>query len=154
MDEKLICLVVFEKENITDECILYCFVHKANIDSITGDPKPAAFQNTPKEGENLSSDWNKYSTAEETRVRIGRQYKFGKNEYKNPDDYYVLSFKVRNLRVLKPEQKVEHDPIYNSPEENGVPNNQAHSIIIGTKDVEIRMKLAHDPKWEIPPPRD
>jgi hypothetical protein len=143
----------FEKETIPDDATLYCFVHKANVDYKRGNvPRAAAFQNTPKEGDNLSSDWSKYSSAEETRARVGKQFKFNSEIFKNPDDFCVLQMNVGILRSEDYKQKIEHDPIFNDPEIVGTPNNQAHSIIIGEKDEEVRLKMQSICSWVIEPP--
>jgi hypothetical protein len=146
--------MAFEKEMIPDEAILYCFVHKANIDYKRGNvPRSAAFQNTPKEGDNLSSDWSKYSTPIETRERIGQQLKHNSENFKNANDYGVLQLDVGILRSEDYKQKIVHDPIFNDPEILGTPNNQAHAIIIGEKDEEVRLKMQGISSWvsELPP---
>jgi hypothetical protein len=145
--------MTFAKEMILDEAILYCFVHKANIDYKKGNiPRSAAFQNTPKEGDNLSSDWSKYSTPTETKERIGKQLKHNSGNFKNVNDYGVLQLNVGILRSEDYKQKIEHDPIFNDPEILGVPNNQAHSIVIGEKDEEVRLKMQGISSWVISPP--
>lgn len=138
-------------ETIPQDAILFVFVHKTNVNSTTKQPRPNAFQNTPlKSGTNLSADWNKYSTPNETRQRVGLQQKFGKpNEYKDPNDYYIVSFVVSEiLEINKPAQIVEHAPIQNSPPN---PDNRSHSHIIGEKDEEVRLKFCGICKWEIAP---
>jgi hypothetical protein len=141
-----------EKEFIPDEDKLYCFIHQANVNYKTGKPRAAAFQNTPKTGDNLSCDWSKYTTPEETRLRVGKQFKAGTTEFKNPDLYGVVSLNVGIMRFPELGQRVEHDPIFNTPEITGQPNNVAHSIIIGEKDEEIRLKMVDYANWLIPPP--
>jgi hypothetical protein len=144
--------MAFEKETIPNEATLYCFVNKANVDYKRGNvPRAAAFQNTPKDGDNLSSDWAKYSSAEETKARVGRQLKFNSDIFKNPEDFGVLQMNVGFLRSDNYKQKIEHDPIFNDPEILGTPNNQAHSIIIGEKDEEVRLKMQGISSWVIEP---
>jgi hypothetical protein len=129
------------KEIIPNEDSLYCFVNKANVDYKRGNlPRAAAFQNTPKDGDNLSSDWEKYSTPLETRDRVGMQLKKNTQDFKNPDDFGVLQMNVGILRNEILRQIIEHDPIFNNPEILGMPNNRAHAIIIGEKDEEVRLK--------------
>jgi hypothetical protein len=143
-----------KQEEIPNEDSLYCYIHQANIHPKTGNPRAAAFQNTPKEGDNLSSDWSKYTTPEETKARVGKQYKFGSKEFKNPNLFGVVSFQVGTLRSHDFSQEVRHDPILNDPEIEGQPNNRAHAIIIGEKDEEIRLKMVAECDWLILPLND
>lgn len=145
--------MAFEKERIPDEATLYCFVHKANVDYKKGNvPRAAAFQNTPKEGDNLSSDWAEYSSAEETRARIGKQFKFNSQVFKDPRDFGVLQMSVGILRSEHYRQDINYDPIFNDPEILGVPNNKAHSIIVGEKDEQLRLDMVKISLWVIEPP--
>ena len=143
---------IWEKELIPNSDKIYCFIHiQANVNLKTGKPRAAAFHNTPKQGDNLSCDWEKYTSPEETRIRIGEQFKTGSTEFKNPNLYAVATFPVMILRNDEYAQKVEHDPVYNVPEIIGTPNNRAHSIIIGEKDEETRLKMVGIAEWIIPP---
>ena len=145
--------MTWEKELIPNEDRIYCFVHKANVDYKNGGkPRAAAFQNTPRDGSNLSSDWSKYSTPEETKNRIGKQFKANSQNFKNPNDYGVLQFEVGFLRQEELRQEIEHDPIFNPMELDGIPNNQSHTIIIGEKDEETRLKMKEMSVWVIEAP--
>ena len=141
-------------EHIPDESFLFCRVHFNNI-SRDKSSKPSTFFNTPRNGDNLSSDWDKYTSAQESRDRIGRQYKFGKTEFKNKSDFFIYNFLAGNIRQITPEQRLEHDPLQNDPEIEGIPNNRSHSIIIGDKgdknDPEIRLKFVEIGSWAIGP---
>jgi hypothetical protein len=110
------------------------------------------FKIPPKTGDNLSSDWSKYSTPIETKERVGKQFKFNSQNFKNPDDFGVLQFNTGILRGDSFRQKIDNDPIFNDLEIVGNPNNQAHSIIIGEKDEEIRLKMLDIYSWVILPP--
>jgi len=103
------------KEAIPDDAILYCRVHKNFISSKTGKPKESAFHNTPKTGDNLSSYWNKYTTAEQSRALIGKQYRFGKTEFKDPNVFFIIQLEVEKILKEIIGQTVEHDPISNEP---------------------------------------
>ncbi len=139
-----------EKMIIPNEDDVYCYIHKDNI-SKTGKPRSAAFQNTPRDGDNLSCDWSQYTSPEETKARIGKQFRTRTTEFKNPNLFGISRFKVDDLRQ-KVMQKVEHDPIFSDPEILGQPNNYAHSIIIGEKDEETRLKMADElSEWVILP---
>lgn len=140
------------KEVIPDDAILYCRVHKNFISSKTGKPKESAFHNTPKTGDNLSSDWNKYTTPKESRALIGRQYRFGKTEFKDPNVFFIIQLETEKISAKIIGQTIEHDPVFNEPELDGIPNNRAHSIIIGDKnDPEIRLKFVEICEWAIAP---
>jgi hypothetical protein len=142
----------WELEFIPDTDKVYCFVHSlANVNPKTGKPRAAAFHNTPKQGDNLSCDWEKYSTPQETKARIGQQFKTGTTEFKNPNLFAIVEFTTGVLRTEEYNQQIEHDPILNNPEIVGIPNNQAHSIIIGEKDEETRLKMVELAQWVIPP---
>lgn len=139
-------------EEIPTSATLYCRVHKNFISSKTGKPKETAFHNTPRDGDNLSSDWNKYTTAEESRARIGLQINPRKNIFKTPEDFYIIEFQVQDILDHVPDQSVTHDPVQNIPEVVGTPNNRSHAIIIGEKnDPEIRLKLVDICEWAIGP---
>lgn len=143
---------IWENESIPNSDNVYCFIHSlANVNPKTGKPRAAAFHNTPKQGDNLSCDWGKYSTPQETKARIGQQYKTGTTEFKNPNLFAIVEFTTGLLRTEEYNQQIEHDPIYNNPEIVGIPNNQAHSIIIGEKDEETRLKMVELAQWAIPP---
>ena len=143
---------IWENETIPDTDKVYCFIHSiANVNSKTGKPRAAAFYNTPKQGDNLSCDWEKYSTPQETKARIGQQLKVGTTEFKNPNLFGIVEFIISILRNEEYNQQVNHDPIFNSPEIIGIPNNRSHSIIIGEKDEEIRLKMVEIANWIIAP---
>lgn len=142
-------LKTWVKEEVPDEAILYCYVHNnGEVNSKTGDPYERAFRNTPYEtGTDKSSDWNKYSTPEETRQRLANQPKHS-GGFKNPDDYSILQLSVKTIRVEIPSQTIEHDPIQ---DDAVLPDNRAHTKIIGNKDPEVRLKFADIYKWAISP---
>jgi len=142
-------------ESIPNNAILYCRVHKDLISSKTGKPSSSAFYNTPRKGDNLSSDWNKYTTPYQSRTLISQQYRFGTQEFKNPLDFFIVQFKVQDIHDKVEGQIVEHNPVYNNPKILGTPNNRAHAIIIGNKgnknDPEIRLKFVEICEWAIAP---
>ena len=142
----------WKKELISDEDKLFCFIHKVNVNfKKDNKPRAAAFQNTPKEGNNLSCDWSKYATPQETRLRVGKQFRTSTTEFKNPELFGVVQFDVAVLRSDELSQQVEHDPIFHEPEILGQPNNRAHAVIIGEKDEETRLKMADLSQWCIEP---
>lgn len=141
---------MWEKENIDDDSLVYCRVHKDFISSKDNLPKSSAFTNTPKDGDNLSCDWNKYSNPENSKQLIGKQIKRD-GTFKDPNMFFIWGMKVGKLRFeVIPNQIVEHDPIFNDPELIGTPNNRSHSIIIGDKpinDAEFRVSLLKIGDW-------
>lgn len=147
----------FPIEEVPNEAVLYVRVHKDKIQKKglqTGFPNPGAFKNTPETGPDLSSDWEKHSTPQESRARIGREYRPSKpGEFKNPLDFYIVSFVVQDIYDLELNQQVEHSPMQdNFPDElEGKPWNQSHCSIIGDAE-ERRVRMIDIAKWEIPPP--
>ncbi|WP_286710216.1 MULTISPECIES: hypothetical protein [Sphingobacterium] len=143
---------MWEKEEILSEHDVYVRVALSFISSKDNNPSASAFSNTPKDGSNLSSDWSRYSTAKESWENIGRQKKTT-GEFKDPNKFRIWGLNVGKVRQITPTQVVEHDPVFEVPENEYVPNNRAHSIIIGDKpiknNVEFRVSLVKSGKWEI-----
>lgn len=141
-----------EIEDISDLHCVYVRVHTNFISSKDLKPKATAFSNTPKDGDNLSCDWCKYSSAESSRTLIGSQKK-NDGTFKNSNDFFIWRFNVGSLKLdAMPKQNVKHDPVYNTPPNEFIPNNIAHSIIIGDKPInnaEFRISLLKIGKWAI-----
>ncbi len=145
----------WEVEDVPNDAFLYVRVHKDKIESkgvSVGLPKPSAFKNTPETGPDLSSDWNKYSTPQLSREHIGKEYRHGKDEFKNPSDFFIVSFKVQDILDLDLNQKIEHSPRQdNFPDElQGSPWNHSHCSIIGDAE-ERRVRMIDVANWEIKP---
>jgi hypothetical protein len=81
-------------------------------------------------GDGMSTDWSKYSTPIETQQRASEPAANG-----------VVSWRVVYVRSIG--QSVNHTPR---------PENRAHADVIGAKDVEVRLKLLREIRWEINPP--
>ena len=97
---------------------LYRRVHRKLINS-AGGIRAGAF--TDYQG-GMSTDWDKHSTPQETRYReVGL----------SPDEFAVVSLPVAEMRDLG--QIVEHDPL---------PENRAHTNVVGDKRTEVRLNLA------------
>lgn len=107
--------MTIESESIPDSDLLWRWVPRNKINS-KARPTPAAFK---EHGTGMSTDWNKYSTAEESRRRSPR-----------PSDFGIARFCVANIRALT--LTVAHSPR---------DWDQAHSDVTGIGDEEIRMKL-------------
>jgi len=104
-------------EYIPNEDSLYMRVHRTWFKP-NGQISPGAFQNR---GDGMSTDWSKYSTPEETRLRAR----------KAPGDNAVVAMVVKDVRAV-PGQQVEHTPL---------PQNQAHTDVRGEKDEEARVLI-------------
>jgi hypothetical protein len=107
-------------------------------------PAPGVFRENKG---SMSTDWEKYSTAEATRARQGR-----------PERFAVLRLVAGGIRDVRG-MRVEHSPIQNR---EGIPDNRAHTDVMGLESEgtipelgrkeRIRTELFerfHD--WEIPP---
>ncbi|MBW4618834.1 MAG: hypothetical protein KME17_05685 [Cyanosarcina radialis HA8281-LM2] len=114
---------IWESEDIPNTDRLFMRVHSQNIDE-NGKLKPGAFRNLPKDlpGSGMSTDWEKYSTPEETQKRA-----------RKPSENAVIQLVCEEVRQV-PGQTVTHTP---KPEFN----NQAHTDVYGEKNTEVRLKL-------------
>lgn len=105
------------KETIADAHHLYRRVHRKLVNA-TGGIRAGAF--TDHVGA-MSTDWDKYSSPEETRSRVSGIAS---------GEFAVVALPVGGVRGLG--QVVEHDPL---------PDNRAHANVFGEKDAEVRLKL-------------
>lgn len=112
-------------EEIPDEDRLFMRVHFENI--VDGEPGPGAFRD---HGGGMSTDWEKYSTPEESQGRAQR-----------PELYGVISLVTGEVRSI-PSLTVVHEPL---------DDNRAHTEVFGEKrrDPEVRVKLTRMSQWEI-----
>ncbi len=112
----------WEAEEIPDEDFLFMRVHQNFLDD-EGEPIPEAFRNRPPKTGGMSTDWKKYSTAEET---LGRA--------RDPSANIIIELLTDAVRKI-PDQSVVHSPDV----ENG---NRAHTDIFGEKKpVEVRERF-------------
>lgn len=127
---------MWPKEEIPDNSSVLLRVHKSLFPD--GELRPHVFRD---QGNGMSVDWRKYSTPSETRDR-GRI----------PAYNAVISMAVGGIRQIEG-LIVEHDPVQeNSFDQRGNPlkPNRAHSLVIGEKTTERRLKLSRvDWQWEI-----
>lgn len=133
-------MMEYEKEHILDNQKLFYRIHKINFDNDSQKIIPGAFDPQPKgKSTEMSVDWGKYSTAQQTRDRA-----------KKPDDNGVVSFICKHVRDTPFPLQVRHAPTLN---ENI--RNQAHSVIfnvpLSPNDIGLgyRLKLRDICKWEI-----
>lgn len=114
-------------EEIPDNDSVFLRVHKTWRKKSDGSIAPSAFK--PHDG-GMSTDWEKYSTAEETRQR-------GKPPVTN---YAVVSLEVASVRKIDGLQ-VKHSPLI---------DNRSHSDVTGGDVDEARVLLRRIAKTEIP----
>ncbi len=100
--------VTWQVEQILDGCVVYMGAHR--IYYRNGNLQPGVFR--VREGDGISVDWEKYSTAEETRQRS-----------KGLEDNAAIRLPVGDVRKTKP-LRVEHSPDVER-------NNRAHGDILG-----------------------
>lgn len=119
----------FEIEDIPNDGTLYYRVHKSYI--IDNEVIPGAFRSR---GDGMSTDWNKYSTPEESQARS-----------KTPHDNAIVSFSVLKIRS-NPVLSAIHKP---------EPDNRAHSLVNGIPETKnelqtkTRALLTEIYGWEI-----
>ncbi len=116
----------FPQEQIPDDANLFMRIHRDWLLD-NGEVKPGFFRNIPPD-DGMSCDWDKYSTAAQTKERA-----------RNPNFNGVLQFAACDARSL-PDQHLAHDPQQ---------ENRAHSQLFGEKTTEIRLKLKRLCKWAI-----
>lgn len=104
-------------EFIPNNDSLYMRVHRTWFKP-NGEIAPGAFQNR---GDGMSTDWSRYSTPNETRLRAR----------KTPTDNAVLAMVAGDVRQV-PDQQVVHTP---------QPENRAHADVRGEKDEEARVLI-------------
>lgn len=112
-------------EEIPDDNRLFMRVHERWRDD--SGIAPAAFRN---HNDGMSTDWEKYSVAQETRLRA-----------RVPAKNAVVSLLAGEVRCV-PGQNVQHTPDVEN-------KNRAHTDVFGDKDVEARLKLRRIAKVEI-----
>ena len=126
---------MWPKEDIPDEASVFMWVHRNLIPQ--GEMGPHVFRD---HGGGMSVDWDRYSTAADTRARA-----------RVPADNAVISMDVVRVRGIDG-LVVEHDPVQeNSFDQKGNPlkPNRAHSQVIGEKDTQRRLLLSRIWQWEI-----
>jgi hypothetical protein len=116
--------MIWLAEKIPNQDSILMRVHRNNMEK--GAPTLNAFKN---HGDGMSTDWSQYTTAEATLLRA-----------KNHKENGVIEMGVGDVRGL-PRQRVEHRPIS---------ENQAHTDVLGEKDIEVRIKFRRLSRWVIP----
>jgi hypothetical protein len=121
----------FPVEEIPDADNVYRLVHTSQFQKPNRElPRIAVF--APHQGEQvISVDWSKYTNPTESLLRVGKTYKTGKPEFKNPAEFQVFEMNVgKARRLVLPTLEVLHDPLFiGDPEPEGSPNNRSHAHI-------------------------
>jgi len=121
-------------EEIPNKDYLYYRIHKSWTPN--GELIPGVFRD--RNG-GMSTDWNKYSSPEETQLRS-----------KTPSDNGVISLHVGGVREIEG-LSVIHSPDHGDPTENRPPN-RAHTDVLGNKkggDPQARVFLRRLSTWAI-----
>lgn len=132
-----------ESELIPDKDNVYRQVHKNFMKKNSNLPSAKEFRKKADE-EGISVNWDKYVSPQEVLQIIGKTYKKGSEDFKDPGNYHLFQLNVGEVRAIESVKDVLHDPIWNDPELVGNPNNFAHSLIIleEENDTEFRLKIA------------
>jgi hypothetical protein len=127
---------MWPSEEIPDQSHLFLRVHKNNTKN--GTPNAGAFrEHGDGDKKGMSTDWEKYSSAAESRNRAS-----------SPIDNGIIKLVTGELRSLT--LSVLHTPIFDNPK---ISDNRAHTDVKGIgRDPEIRLKLQDiSTNWEIKP---
>ncbi len=125
------------KEQMPDDSRLYMNVHKSHIDPNDGELMVGVFRD--HDG-GMSTDWNKYSTAEQTRGRAA-----------TPSNNGVIHLPVSGMRLIEG-LSVEHDPVckkFRAANGRWIQPNRAHTEVFGEKNEQRRLRLSRIFQWEI-----
>jgi len=107
-------------EPIPDSAFLFRRIHRVFFDFDSGRISSGAF-----DGQEMSVNWEKYATAEETAAQDAAR-----------NTVAVAALRADFCRSV--EQEVVHDPL---PESDGMPANRAHSLVRGRKSRPVKQKL-------------
>ena len=113
-------------EKIPDTDKLFMRVERSYVRN--GEFIPGAFRNNPPDDGGMSTDWENYSTPEDTRERA-----------RIPANNGVIEMLVEDVRKI-PGQSVKHTPAL---------DNRSHTDVYGAKNTEVRLKFLRIAKWAI-----
>jgi len=114
-------MISWTVEKIPDSDFLYMRVHQMWVRE--GELVPGVLRN---HGEGMSTDWSRYARPDDTRRRA-----------RDPSRNGVIEMGVEAVRRV-PGQSVEHRPL---------PDNRAHTDVLGDKDEEARVKFRRIARW-------
>jgi hypothetical protein len=148
MINSLLTSLIYPKKEIPNDAVLFRSIHFNFVDRSTLRPSASAFKDFE-----LSCDWNRYFTSIDSWNLIAKQFSVKTGKFKDKNHFFISSLHVLENLDLNPPQAFRHDPIFNLIPPKGIPNNRAHSLVIGNKEekaaVKIRKKLADRSRWEI-----
>jgi hypothetical protein len=133
MDLSVANAVIWPSEPIPDEDYLFFRVHRQRIKN--GEVRPSAFQNRPTENDGMSTDWEKYSTAQESLNRAPA-----------PDDNAIIRLSVAKIRKI-PGQTVVHTPIQPNVNPTIPAGNRAHTDVFGEKEKNPEVRTLLTRAW-------
>lgn len=129
-------LYMYDVEIINNDEKLFYRIHEVNIDREIEDKykkiKPVAFDPKPKGSVQMSVNWSKYISAQET-----------KDEARKPEANGVVSFIAGAIRSSPINLNVTHDPYPTRA------HTIIHDVVSRQSDSEIRIKLRESCIWEI-----
>jgi hypothetical protein len=114
---------MWDIENIPDVDFVFMRAHKTKFKD--GELMPGVFQD---HAGGMSTDWGKYSTAEQSRSRC-----------KVPGDNAIIKLSVAGIRGIE-KLSVVHEPLH---------DNQAHTEVFGDKTTQVRVLLGRLVEWAI-----
>jgi hypothetical protein len=142
----LLTSLIYPTKIINLDAILYRHIKFNQISKSTFRPSANNFKDPE-----LSCDWDKYTTPQQSLKIISKQYKHNSKEFKNEKEYFICGIYVKDNLNLNPAQNFLHNPIFHLITKRGAPNNRAHSIIVGDKSekdaLKARGQLAARAKW-------
>jgi hypothetical protein len=121
-----VALPVWPQETIPPDQRLFMRVERSFVKN--GNFIPGAFRNRPTEQDGMSTDWERYSTPDQTRNRAAK-----------PANNGVIEMLAGDVAGV-PGQTVVHTP-------DASRNNRAHTDVFGVKDPEARLKLKRIARW-------
>ena len=119
----------WSSEEIPADDYLWMRVHRVDMEN--GEILPRGFKNRPTTKDGMSTDWDKYATAQDTR-----------NRGRIPQDNAVIRLNVAKAREI-PDQTVVHTP-------DLITSNRAHTDVLGPKHPQARILLIRVAKIVIP----
>lgn len=125
------------ESSIPDEALFFRTVHFSKVN------KKNSLSSSFFEDQEMSCDWDNYTTPDKTLSLLAKQFKKGTKTPKNPNEFFLISLKISVLKTHLEnisDDAIRHDPLQYFPSIAGVPNNRAHSLIIANLDDKIKVK--------------
>lgn len=93
-------------------------------------PSVSCFSLNKNDGNKLSVDWEKLTTAEQCIARVGASFKTGTENYKTYDERLLYALDISFLNSLPEVERVVYDPVVQIIPARGRVNNPAHSLLV------------------------